>query len=196
MPAGGDGYRWPRLDPRLCPITWNEYGRTHDVGPPEKGGDAIRFLQYTEARDTAIGMLIGRADLCAVDEFTGDVENTSNTVVCLLSLSAFDASVFIMRPEQLDGPPMPADPPLPLLFAGEGVAGALHEGLADGRPVNLADVAETLCDLVGASAAQREALRSCPGGPRPQPRRCPGHHTRLGTPSRKAMSPAGSVSAP
>lgn len=196
MPAGGDGYRWPRLDPRLCLITWNEYGRTHDVGPPEKGGDAIRFLQYTEARDTAIGMLIGRAGLCAVDEFTGDVENTSNTVVCLLSLSAFDASVFIMRPEQLDGPPMPADPPLPLLFAGEGVAGALHEGLADGRPVNLADVAETLCDLVGASAAQREALRSCPGGPRPQPRRCPGHHTRLGTPSRKAMSPAGSVSAP
>lgn len=165
VPAGGDGYRWPRLDPRLCPFTWHEYGSTHNVGPPEKGGDAIRFLQYTEARDSAIGHLLGRGSLSVIDEFTGDYQAVSHTVVCLLSLSAFDRSVFITRPEELEGPPEPADPPLPLLFLGEGVAGAKYQGLADGRPVNLADVAQTLCDLVGASAGQREALRACPGGP-------------------------------
>ncbi len=164
-PAGGDGYRWPRVDPLLCRVTWNLYGRTFEVGPRGESGDAIRFHQYTEARDSAIGHLLGGHGLGVIDAFSGDYEHTSRAVVCVLSTSAFDRSVFITRPEEAPNAGEEPAPALPLLFAGQGIARVRLAGLSESRRAGLADVAATLCDIVAIPIERRAALEACPGGP-------------------------------
>lgn len=165
-PAGGDGYRWPRVDPFLCRVTWNRYGSTHDVGPRASGGDAIRFHQYTEARDSVIGRLVGHLGLGVIDEFTGDYGHTSEAVVCMLSTSPFDRRVFVTLPEEVggEGEAPESKPALPLFFAGEGIAGATQMATSDDRRVGLADVAATLCDIAAIPLDRRSALDLCPGG--------------------------------
>ncbi|MCL4197188.1 MAG: hypothetical protein KJZ69_06815 [Phycisphaerales bacterium] len=165
-PAGGDGYRWPRVDPFLCRVTWNRYGSTFEVGPRASGGDAIRFHRYTEARDSVIGRLVGHLGLGVIDEFTGDYGHTSEAVVCMLSTSPFDRRVFVTLPEEVEHEveASGSTPALPLFFAGEGIAGATRMATSEDRRVVLADVAATLSDIAAIPLERRVALDSGPGG--------------------------------